>query len=300
MAPDHEIPELRHQGLAAKYAFFSFILSGLGAGLYMIAIQYLILKVRYIKSRAKPPSSLETGILVTALWLIHRLLDTVLNFTLGIFVLVSAPPGTLASYLVLRQDEYSLVSWAGCHTEWRGTALLYHEVISTWLLSRGILFCINTLVPLIRDHPQDLTLRFQMRCLELFYFFQAFNQNAPSTPDLHPRPRLGKVRSAGAGDLPTNVQAINLKRYQDETPKGQRTLSWDLTVDKQALDEMMETLGPPGGFGELGFSVSGDRVSFGAMGIGTRFNLTFVLENKERRNGALKDFDRRKSTSWMK
>ena len=42
----------------------------------------------------------------------------------------------------------------------------------------------------------------------------------------------------------------------------------------------METLGPPGGFGEveLGFDVSKGRVRFGAMGIGTRLNLTFVLD----------------------
>ena len=74
-------------------------------------------------------------------------------------------------------------------------------------------------------------------------------------------------------------------------------MSWDLTVDRHALDEMKETLGPPGGFGELGFSVAGDRVCFGAMGVGTRFDLTFMLDGQGGRKVVGGEDGRKKS--WM-
>jgi hypothetical protein len=43
---------------------------------------------------------------------------------------------------------------------------------------------------------------------------------------------------------------------------------------------MKETLGPPGGFGEMGFSVGKDGIRFEAMGVGTSFNLMFELEEE--------------------
>jgi hypothetical protein len=41
---------------------------------------------------------------------------------------------------------------------------------------------------------------------------------------------------------------------------------------------MKETLGPPGGFGELGFCVGKDDVRYEAMGVGTSFGLVFAVE----------------------
>ena len=75
------------------------------------------------------------------------------------------------------------------------------------------------------------------------------------------------------------TQTISLERRQDHSPtENERVLNWNFLVDKSALDEMKGVLGPPGGFGELGFNVAKDHVCFGAMGIGTSFNLTFELE----------------------
>lgn len=75
-------------------------------------------------------------------------------------------------------------------------------------------------------------------------------------------------------------QLICLERHKVED-EGGRTLDWDVVVEKSALDEMKETLGPPGGFGELGFIVEKDGVSFQAMGVGTKFNLRFLINGKE-------------------
>jgi len=79
----------------------------------------------------------------------------------------------------------------------------------------------------------------------------------------------------------STTQKIGLQRKQSSSPKKGRTLSWSLTVDKEALDEMKETLGPPGGFGELGFCVAKDEIRFEAMGVGTSFGLVFTVEDEE-------------------
>lgn len=113
-----------------------------------------------------------------------------------------------------------------------------------------------------------------MRCFELVQFM---------TFSIHDQAPVAQTKSVFERDEDANktCQSIELRRNQEENPvEGERTLNWDLSIDKDALQELMETLGPPGGFGEveLGFDVSKGRVRFGAMGIGTRLNLTFVLD----------------------
>lgn len=79
---------------------------------------------------------------------------------------------------------------------------------------------------------------------------------------------------------PNNIRLERTQSYPD-SQKDPRTLDWNLVVDSLAMNEMKETLGPPGGFGELGFCVQKDRVTFECMGPGTCFNLTFRLEGDE-------------------
>lgn len=96
-------------------------------------------------------------------------------------------------------------------------------------------------------------------------------------------------------------QPISLERHQGDDPdEGARTLSWKIAIDKNALDEMKETLGPPGGFGEMGFNVTKEGVCFEAMGIGTRFKLEFELKSKSNpasRSGSRSPKRSRKSRS---
>ncbi|KAG4425031.1 hypothetical protein IFR04_001801 [Cadophora malorum] len=91
-------------------------------------------------------------------------------------------------------------------------------------------------------------------------------------------------------DSSSITQTISLRRTQtDRRKEGQRDLAWTLVIDKEALDEMKETLGPPGGFGELGFSVGRDGVRFEAMGVGTSFVLAFdVAVAKDNRVAAVR------------
>ncbi|KAB8305172.1 hypothetical protein EYC80_004462 [Monilinia laxa] len=79
-------------------------------------------------------------------------------------------------------------------------------------------------------------------------------------------------------------QIIELSRQRTESLKNgdhERKLDWRLVIDEEALNEMKEMLGPPGGFGELGFNVAKDRVCLGAVCRGSSFVLTFELEDRE-------------------
>lgn len=272
------------ESTATKYALLAFTISTFGALLYLALIQLLLLKIHYSKQRIKAPNSRELSLVVTILWCFHRALDNILGFIIDTCVLIISPKETLTEYQNLRCDSYNLAFWAKGRAEttlaWDGIVLLSLEVFITWLLSQGLVLLLDCIVPVFRDirsgNHQYIAAHLQARVLELFDFAQKLREiNDFRSPLEESRTRNEDFWE----DEKVNAQLVRLKRLQTDIPeKGQRTLTWDLTIDKNALNEMKETLGPPGGFGELGFNVGSDRVSFGAMGVGTDFNLTFVLE----------------------
>jgi hypothetical protein len=279
-----EIPDRQFETIATRYAFIAFTISSFGACIYMAVIQSFLLSVHYSKQKVKAPTSLELCFAITALWSFHRLLDSVIGLITSTFVLIMSPEEAVTEYYNLRRAPYNLKYWAGGAAEstfgWDGTVLLFNEVLVTWLVSQSLVLLLDTIIPIFRDirqgNHQYIAVKLQTRAIELFNFTLNIYEKHNNKSSIG----SGRSRSDGAWeDEKSNSQVIRLKRLQSDIPdKGQRTLNWDLTVDKNALDEMKETLGPPGGFGELGFNVASDRVCFGAMGIGTRFNLTFVLE----------------------
>jgi len=292
MTLDDEVLDFR----IATYMFFPVIVSGLGAGVWMLGIQYFLFKIHWLRDRPKSPTSLEINFGVTVLWILHLLIDSAFHLIFEIIIRLFSSRESLVDYQSLRYETYKEISWTGVRappsTGWEALMLLYHEVLATWLISKVVVYTLETLIPFLYNPPQNLTAHFQTRCLELLYFAQILHQNPPSNPRSRPPLRLGKPRSNPlTKDEMLEPQSVTLIRHQDlngmreRKGKGERTLSWDLTVGREALDEMKETLGPPGGFGELGFSVGAERVLFAAMGVGTRFELTFELEEKGGRRG---------------
>lgn len=275
----------RHfEAIALNYASIAFKISTLIAFAYMTVIQYLLLKVNRSKLQVTSPTSFEQCLVIGALWIFHRIVDSLTYFIIDAVVLVLSPQEALGPYRNFR-GAYNIRYWARGTTEsgtvLPGLVLLFYEVLLTWLISQSIVTLFDTLIPIFRDIRLDhqyVAVKFQTRCIELFDFSRRIYQEDTSKRPLN----SSSVRLGYFGNEKTNSQAVNLKRHQSDNPnEGQRVLNWDLTIDKRALDEMKETLGPPGGFGELGFNVASDKVCFGAMGVGTSFNLTFVLERAE-------------------
>jgi hypothetical protein len=294
-----EDPDRQFESDATSYASFAFSISAIVATIFMTALQYLLYRVHFSKQKLKPPTSLELCLFTTALWTCHRVCDNILSFLIDTVICASLPGEEVPEYYFIRRSSYSLNSWAGVSPDSPSGCswfiLLFYEVLATWLISQSLILLCNTVIPVFRDirlgNHEYIAVQLQSRTIELLSFFQELYESSSLKAGL----LADRVQNDGSWeDGRTKSQVIRLERQKsDITEKGQRTLSWDLTVDKPALDEMKETLGPPGGFGELGFNVAADRVCFGAMGIGTRFELTFVLGVGG--DEALKEERRRKS-----
>lgn len=276
------LPDRHNVDTAFSLARTAFVVSNIVVILYMTATQYLLFRIRFSKSRIRPPNSAEKIGTVITLWIVHRLFDVSLSALTDGAVKAAFGKEIALHYRLLRYGPaFDIGYWVLIPVPWtwrNNTQLIFWEVLVTWFLY----FCISLSIILIplsleaRQNPRRLLARGRMRWLELITFAKMmFHEEDPvlhffSTSSWE-RSRERETKKIG--------QTIQLQRHQEEVPfDRQRILNWDLGIDKEALAEMMETLGPPGGFGELGFNITTGKVCFGAMGIGTRFNLNFVLE----------------------
>jgi hypothetical protein len=278
--PDHQ--NARTARTALNLARTAFTISNTVMMLYMVIIQYILLRIRFAKSNLRTPTSGEILAAVIILWTVHLLLDISLSTFMNAAVQVLWSEETKSHYQRLTYDPgFDVGRWIHVPVErtwWSNVHLIFCEVLVTWILHLSTSLSIF-LIPIaleIRQNSRRVFERLRRRCNELVIFMRIlFQEEDPIIRFLFTRSFVERKEKL----VKKSGQAIQLQRHQDEFPvDGQRTLSWDLSVDKEALEEMMETLGPPGGFGELGFNITAGKVCFGAMGVGTRFNLNFVLE----------------------
>lgn len=199
---------------------------------------------------------------------------------------------TVLRYFQLRDGPASeLGSWiyVPIARTWQSNiTLVFWEVLATWLICESLFLSIALLskIPEARRNPSRVVAQFKTRFSELAVFVWLLFQ------ETHPTFRLQTANASQVNNREKKFndgrigKPIELRRHHDENAlEGKRTLYWDLRVDEESLHELMETLGPPGCFGEFGFNISQDSVCFGAMGTGTRFNLTFILETKKLQSG---------------
>ncbi len=257
-------------------------ISDLGACVSMLAIQYLLLKIhrlRKVLPAEAIPSISELWTAVGLFWILQMVLDVV-----GLAVL-----GTLLS--ALSHSTFSSQGRAGNGRavrwmESRGRPVL-DRVLVSWILHRGLVILLDIIIPFSRDRrrdPQRALTDLHSRVYTLLYFFYATACGSFSTSV--PQLSLKTLIQESASNSRSTSQIVRLQRSQTDHPKeGHRNLAWNLVIDKDAMDEMKETLGPPGGFGELGFSVAGDGVRFEAMGVGTSFVLGFEVSDEASEDG---------------
>ena len=276
------VPDRHNIGTALSLAQTAFVLSNAVIILYMAIIQYLLLRICFSKSKIKPPKCTEKFAAVVILWIFHRLFDVSLSACLDTIVQAVWNEEVALHYGRLRYGPaFDIGYWVlvpVTWTWWNNIHLISWEVLVTWFLYLNISMSIflTPLVLEVRQNPRRVFKQCNRRFLELIGFTRMMFQEPD--PILHFLSR-GSFKKSNGKDVRKIGQTVQLQRHQDEFPvDGQRTLNWDVTVDKEALGEIMGVLGPPGGFGELGFSITAGKVCFGAMGVGTRFNLNFMLE----------------------
>jgi len=257
--------------------------SMVGTCVWMVALQGILLVIhRSGESRPRNghPGPGEICVGIAVFWMFQLGVGQILA---GIGTILSIGLSEFATHgqggEVGHQDFGHRIRVLGYKWLWNALSLLLMRVLITWGLHLGLVLVLDTGIPFwqaLRQNPHKAMESLQLRLTEIATFLDNILQN-PSDLSLLPKERKKEV-------LRTNDQRIHLERRRTDHPnEGQRRLSWNIVVDKDALNEMKETLGPPGGFGELGFNVARDGVRFEAMGVGTSFNLMFKLrEDREK------------------
>ncbi|KAF5875488.1 uncharacterized protein Bfra_003942 [Botrytis fragariae] len=254
-------------------------------------------------SEIQPPSPSESYLLITLCWLLHSLLNTLMISLLNSFISLLSTPETTHTYLEWRSTIYNLHYWAfstGDESSIYGFAkLLVLEVIFSWVLSQVSQWVMDTVIPSLGELRGDYDFRGVLRSVgrrtrEIYKFMLIVDWSHDFEYSQSPDAQL-----LNGGDVSISPhenynqqkeQIIELSRQRSENPgteKGtqERKLDWKLIIDASALNEMKETLGPAGGFGELGFSVARDRVCLEAVSRGSSFMVTFGLEGVEGGDG---------------
>ncbi|KAG9237475.1 hypothetical protein BJ875DRAFT_153131 [Amylocarpus encephaloides] len=233
---------------------------------WMILLQFILLKAQHFyqrNPRNRPLTSFEKCIIAMAFWVVFHVGRFAIGLVLRVFgVLFATSDDSHHAGLPIRPDQPTSSFGA-----------IAFKVLATWVIHKGVNFLLNTVVPLWEEVSCDsdkVRRRFKARAVELLEGTREFTQGKGLMSRLiHDRATVMRERDA----------SISLERHRVDNPgDGQRTLDWNVVIEKSALDEMKESLGPPGGFGEMGFNVSADGVCFEAMGVGTRFNLKFSVK----------------------
>jgi hypothetical protein len=246
-------------------------ISCFGAVFWTLALQYPLLKVHRGRDDPIiniPPTRSEVCIGIVIFWALQLSFDKILCHVMRNGF------GGLSSVGILNNQLRYIISDSIPHHTWAvlsGLVLLHNRIWATWRIHRALVFFLDTSIPFARELSKDpvrvltnVESRF-WRLVEFFYHLICV-----------PSETLKLVQDRQPG-----TQLIQLRRNQlDDPVEGKRTLSWTLLIDKDVLNEMKETLGPPGGFGEMGFSVGKNGIRFEAMGVGTSFNLMFELEEE--------------------
>ncbi|XMA12045.1 hypothetical protein WAI453_004836 [Rhynchosporium graminicola] len=251
-------------------------ISNVIACLCLFAVQYLLLKTDRLRKVLPPetiPTNAEVWFGIAAFWICHCIL-----FALGEVVMRTLVG--MAFVLMVRRVEQNAVPFVVSNA----VRSLMDSMAVSWLLHHALLVLLDIIIPFGRNPRRDshgeLT-KIHSRTCRLLAFLYNIGNSSPSTTLQIPIKIL--VQNT---DTQSITQTVRLQRVQTNHPNGgQRILAWNLEIEKEALDEMKQTLGPPGGFGELGFNVCKDGIRFEAMGVGTSFALDFEVLAASKRRG---------------
>ena len=250
-----------------------------GSGLGIILLHGILLifhRPGFSRARSGQPSSAELFIGLAIFLTFQRCIEQVL-VVVGSIMFIGLPV-----FAFNGQGEEEDHQYASFGTGENGLGFLSDNLASilgatltTWFLHLCLIYFLETGIPFCRQllkSRQKTLKKLSARLKEIHNFLKSTLQDP-----------FSGFSVSFAGDiadevLNSNRKIIYLERQQtDHQNEGQRILSWNVVVDSEAMNEMKETLGPPGGFGELGFNISRDGVRFEAMGVGTSFNLMFKL-----------------------
>jgi hypothetical protein len=250
--------------------------------LWVLIFQIPLLKIHYIrKTTSQPPETVPTTtelyIASVLIWILQIFVETGVIFVFGLFT----------------ENGSSLYFGTWNAVAFVSLQRLFRQVVATWGLHLALIALLEFAVPSLHAmhfHPGATMLHMHARYRNFIHFLPliASTQPSPKGPPATSARAAPRQRAASLSTRnKTSSNEVKFERSRAETlENGRRVLDWSLVIDPVAMSEMKETLGPPGGFGELGFCVQSDNVKFECMGPATNFSLTFrVLTVDEKANG---------------
>ena len=208
--------------------------------------------------------------------LLHYIFDTILSDLVDNFIYIVVPEDVAALYATYRETHFKLQS---AFAFGPGT-LLIAEIAISWLTFLSLVYVFNRVIPFLLNLISEPNVvyftflgRFEDRFDQLAKFTNDFNRNGGL--------KLLLRRGWTGYDLLLKrkyYDVVKLERhYCASGKKGEPSLQWNFTVSQGALDEMMDTLRPIGQFGELGYNISGNKVTFEATGAGCTATVSFEM-----------------------
>ena len=250
----------------------------------MLALQYMLLNIHRLRKLLAVeviPTVSDVWVGVVGFWMCQLVLEALASGVLSVVFTILLDVDFFSS----SSAKYDCQCASGVLGAVR---VLVDRIVMSWILHHGLVMLLDVIIPYSKDkrgNPAAEITKILLRASKLVVFIHNTTLGSPTgAPHLPPKTLIQDSDSSSI------TQTIRLRRTQtDRRKEGQRDLAWTLVIDKEALDEMKETLGPPGGFGELGFSVGRDGVRFEAMGVGTSFVLAFdVAVAKDNRVAAVR------------
>ncbi|KAH7327503.1 hypothetical protein BKA65DRAFT_68199 [Rhexocercosporidium sp. MPI-PUGE-AT-0058] len=245
----------------------------------MLALQYPLLKIHRLRRVLAPeaiPTISEVWVGIAAFWICQLVLGVLGNSALRVVLRVVWDP----MFAVERLSSCGDINPSKVPTAVR---VLVDRMVVSWILHHGLVILLDIIIPFAKDQRRNLQTELTSilsRTSQFLTFIHKITLGSPATNTPHVPLKI-LIQDSNSR---STIQTVRLQRTQtDHSNEGQRTLAWNLVVDKEALDEMKETLGPPGGFGELGFSIGRDGLRFEAMGVGTSFVLDFEVVTTDQR-----------------
>jgi hypothetical protein len=250
---------------------------------FMLVLQLLLFKISRIRKSTPTetiPTHTELSLSIIIFWTLQLALEKLLNLSI-VALRREEWSGNIEKHRVPSHawrlqyldamifDARLLTAWLGPlfkRTLWTSGI----HLILVNLFDHGLPFASSFL-----HHPKKVTPQIRSRFFNFFAFMLPLI--------LHPFSQTPIPRnSTWHVETESTSQIIRFQRaLSNGSGKQQRNLFWNPDIDKDAMNEMKEILGPAGGFGELGFCVQKGSVKFECMGIGTSFILTFKLATAE-------------------
>lgn len=289
-----------------------------GTSICMLCIQFLLFKshrARKVLPLEVVPSQPEIYAAISCFWLVYLGSIKTLLHVANLFSWSWSKIQSVGNPLSNDNGSFSsTLEEISIQTQRSNIGLgfqLLSLVLLTWQLHQFTLFTLDTTIPclikLTTTQPRIILYNLHYRFVTLITFFHLLTIGHPTPhqdPSLNPNqfqnPSL--IFPSSSPNSPNSSTQITLQQTQTPSQnQKERTLSWTLTIPPSLLNEMKETLGPPGGFGELGFCVGREEVRFEGMGVGTSFGLTFSVDGEEEKEEemALDVGEERVDLGWL-